>query len=211
IALTANAIAGMREKYIQAGFTDYLSKPVKGEKLEEMLIKYLPVEKVRIVQEKTAAPEPAEVKPESTNANMPEPAIEQMDEKTEISDEPDTYESDLISKSEGMSFFGNNEKLYFDLVKMFVEIAGSKKQEIEDAFDDDDWNNYAVGVHALKSSAKNIGAGKLFDLAKRVENACAQMENEKNRALSEKFIHKNHETLMRFYDETVEEAKRMLG
>ncbi|MBQ9119270.1 MAG: response regulator [Lachnospiraceae bacterium] len=46
IVLTANAIAGMREKYIEEGFLDYLSKPVAAEELEEMLGKYLPEEKV---------------------------------------------------------------------------------------------------------------------------------------------------------------------
>ena len=42
IALTANAVAGAREEYIKAGFADYLSKPVNGEKLEAVVAKYLP-------------------------------------------------------------------------------------------------------------------------------------------------------------------------
>ncbi len=46
IALTADAILGARESYISKGFTDYLSKPVKYDKLEEMLKKYLPADKL---------------------------------------------------------------------------------------------------------------------------------------------------------------------
>ena len=46
IMLTANAIAGAREEYIEMGFSDYLSKPVQSEKLDEMLQKYLPKEKI---------------------------------------------------------------------------------------------------------------------------------------------------------------------
>ncbi len=42
IALTADAIVGARENYIKEGFSDYLSKPVMYDALEEMLIKYLP-------------------------------------------------------------------------------------------------------------------------------------------------------------------------
>ena len=42
IALTANAILGAKKDYLEAGFTDYLSKPVDGETLEKMIMKYLP-------------------------------------------------------------------------------------------------------------------------------------------------------------------------
>ncbi len=46
IVLTANAISGMDEMYKKEGFTDYLSKPIVAQKLEEMLCKYLPEEKL---------------------------------------------------------------------------------------------------------------------------------------------------------------------
>ena len=41
IMLTANATAGVKEQYMACGFTDYLSKPVKGEQLEQVLMKYM--------------------------------------------------------------------------------------------------------------------------------------------------------------------------
>ena len=46
ICLTADAIAGARERYISEGFTDYLTKPIDGKELEKMLVSYLPPEKV---------------------------------------------------------------------------------------------------------------------------------------------------------------------
>ncbi|MBE5852170.1 MAG: response regulator [Lachnospiraceae bacterium] len=46
VALTANAISGARRMYLDAGFTDYLSKPVDGIKLEKMLFNLLPKDKV---------------------------------------------------------------------------------------------------------------------------------------------------------------------
>ena len=49
VALTANAISGAREAYIEAGFSDYLSKPVESKLLEKMLLGYLPDEKVEEV------------------------------------------------------------------------------------------------------------------------------------------------------------------
>lgn len=46
IALTANAISGAREMYLNAGFADYISKPVEGPKLEKLIMSYLPPEKL---------------------------------------------------------------------------------------------------------------------------------------------------------------------
>ena len=46
IALTANAVSGAREEFMNAGFQDYLSKPVNGERLEDCLLRFLPAEKV---------------------------------------------------------------------------------------------------------------------------------------------------------------------
>ena len=47
VALTANAVSGARQMYLDAGFADYMSKPIDGRKLEEMIKKYLPKEKVK--------------------------------------------------------------------------------------------------------------------------------------------------------------------
>ena len=51
IALTADAIVGARENYLKEGFSDYLSKPVMYEALEEMLLKYLSPELIRTLDE----------------------------------------------------------------------------------------------------------------------------------------------------------------
>ena len=58
IALTANAVSGAREEYIAAGFTDYLTKPINSVKLEEMMLKYLPPEKVVRVRRKAGEGKP---------------------------------------------------------------------------------------------------------------------------------------------------------
>ena len=44
VVLTANAIQGLKEEYMEAGFVDYLTKPVSGPVLEKTLLKYLPQE-----------------------------------------------------------------------------------------------------------------------------------------------------------------------
>jgi CheY-like chemotaxis protein len=60
ICLTANAVSGMREMYIEAGFTDYLTKPIDTGRLESMLLMYLPADLVELMKEdsgkETASP-----------------------------------------------------------------------------------------------------------------------------------------------------------
>lgn len=52
ISLTANAVSGAREEYLEAGFNDYLTKPIDSAKLEDMLIRYLPKDKVKLASDK---------------------------------------------------------------------------------------------------------------------------------------------------------------
>lgn len=51
VALTANAVAGCREMYLEQGFDDYCSKPIKADALDELLLRYLPGELVQPVEE----------------------------------------------------------------------------------------------------------------------------------------------------------------
>ena len=53
IVFTANAVSGAREMYLEAGFKDYLSKPVDGRRLEETLLRYLPEDKILSPEENT--------------------------------------------------------------------------------------------------------------------------------------------------------------
>ena len=56
VALTANAISGAREMYLNAGFDDYLSKPIDGERLEKLLMDLLPKEKLLMGEKEAALP-----------------------------------------------------------------------------------------------------------------------------------------------------------
>ena len=52
IALTANAILGVREQYLGYGFQDYISKPIKSAELERMILQYLPEECIEFQSDK---------------------------------------------------------------------------------------------------------------------------------------------------------------
>ena len=147
ISLTANAISGARKQYIDAGFQDYLTKPIDSEKLEAMMIEYLPAEKVQHVEGAAA---------EETAA-----------EKTL----PDWLKNVAgLSTADGLKNCGGVDA-YLDALTVCAQSVVSGAKEIANFYKAADWKNYTTKVHALKSSARVIGANELSDRARRLEDA----------------------------------------
>ena len=184
IILTANAILGARETYLEKGFTDYLSKPVAGDALETVLAMYLPREKVL-----TAGRQMKEETFGGTGLSGNAGAYE--DENAEL--------QELIVEADGILYCGGMVSLYEEMLAMFVEQSKQKPQEISKAFEEKDWKNYVILVHALKSTSKNIGAKGLSDRAEKLEAAGKEHDEE--------YILKNHESMMSLYQAVVEAAK----
>ncbi len=151
IVLTANAIAVAKEGYIKEGFSDYLSKPVDGQKLEKMLIEYLPKEKVTIVDSAGEEPEGAETS-----------------EGAELS-------IDGIDMKDGEKNCGSRDVL-LSVMKEYEEAAYEKLDKIEQYYKAEDIKNYTIEVHALKSSSRMIGAIDLSEKAAYLEK-CGNENN----------------------------------
>lgn len=150
ISLTANAVSGARAMYIEAGFQDYLTKPIHSAQLESLMVKYLPPEKV-VMGSASDSPEEA---PEGTEADIP----------------PWLMDVEGIDVEKGVLYCGTTET-YLGALTVFAEAILPGADEIERYFAEKDWKSYTVKVHALKSTARLIGAKELSERARRLESA----------------------------------------
>ncbi|MCR5627351.1 MAG: response regulator [Lachnospiraceae bacterium] len=144
VSLTANAVSGSREMYIEAGFDDYITKPIMTDKLEALMIRFLPKEKVKIREE-------------------------------QVIDEPEKVPEELVDiegldAALGMANSGGAE-LYLTAVRSFKDNYPENYEAIESFYKKDMIKDYTIKVHALKSSARIIGAVDLSMLAERLEKA----------------------------------------
>ncbi|WP_051204945.1 response regulator [Butyrivibrio sp. VCD2006] len=173
VCLTANAISGARETYISAGFDDYLTKPIDPDRLENMLMKYLPddlVEMARVDDSDT-------VKTPDEDSGLPE-------ELRPLSGQ------NKIDIKQGIKNSGTADA-YLPLLKVFYDSADSKAEEINGYYSGEDYKNYTIKVHALKSSARIIGAMDFGEAAQRLEDA--------GKAEDYEYIHAHHNEFMEEY------------
>ena len=151
IALTANAMNGAREMYLAAGFADYVTKPIDAAKLEAVLQKYLPAELVlHEGDEGYVASAAGDAGQASHDAD------------------PLVYELFGIDSAEALHNCGGTET-FIETLRIFSASIKENSKKIEAFAEAGDWHNYTILVHALKSSARLIGAAKLSEDAKRLE------------------------------------------
>ncbi len=148
VCLTANAISNAREQYIKAGFDEFMTKPIDPDKLEGVLLQYLPAEKIRTAAERevqaAAEPVPDVLRPLQNLA--------------------------WLNLDEGIKNSGSADD-YLPLLKIFYESLDEKAEELEGFYAAGNWQDYTIKVHALKSSARIIGAIDFGEEAQRLENA----------------------------------------
>lgn len=168
IALTANAISGVRKMYLNEGFDDYISKPVNPAKLEELIRHYLPEEYI----EEDFTEDTSEI-----NEN----SLEYSDFINKLC-EIDDFDAESALKNCG------SEELLYSTIRQYYDSIDEKALELQNYYESEDWKNYEIKVHALKSTSRLIGALKLSKLAEHLEE-CAN-----NHTIDE--IYKDHKSLI---------------
>ena len=265
IMLTANALTGMREEYLRQGFQDYISKPIQGGRLESLLLKYLPGDKVRVNSD--LAKQPAQkndqssilvVDDDSMNLYLAEKILKEhgytvvkaasgeecleyftqgdaglilldiempnmngldvlkqlrANEKTaqipviflsstenmeQMGDSmqyvygmvhkpflPDTLiqavartfrqqkglleRLSFLDTQSGVQYCAQSEEVYEKVLHSYLDSANA--ETIDEYYRAEDWKNYQIAVHALKSKSLSIGASELGESARELETA----------------------------------------
>ena len=193
IALTANAVVGAKEIYLQAGFDDYLSKPIEVDRLEKKLAKYLPKDIVSWrANGKKNDVEVSEELPDEEILEFAPMDIEDSEDGMVSSDGIIQKVGKIgLSADDGLRFCGGDEDFYVEMLKDYVGAYEGKAQELERFFERKDWHEYQTMVHALKSTSKTIGATDIFERAKSLEEASGKVDVD--------FIENNHAKLLADY------------
>lgn len=148
VALTANAIVGVREEMLSLGFDDYLSKPIELPDLEEILIKF-------------GNPDDEPSKEEAQDTKREEKGI-------------DPEFSGLLAAGfdvdAGLRICGDKEA-YKEILNVYRESAPDQQEKLLRALNEEDFERYTILIHALKSASASIGANDISKLALAHEKA----------------------------------------
>jgi len=143
IALTANAIVGAKEMFLQTGFDDFISKPIEVTRLNDILTKWIP-------KEKQGDFAPATDKSQADTLDI---------------------HIDGIDTTKGLALSGGNIPLYLDLIATFGVECPKRLTELTRCYEAEDIPLYTIHVHALKTACANIGAEAVSKEAENLENA----------------------------------------
>lgn len=172
IALTANAVSGIKEMFIEEGMNDFIAKPIEVRTLVSKIKQWLPKQKLKNVNAKTI-----------------QAAKENREKQSESQSPPNIPELDTVA---ALKLLGN-AKLFWNVLKDYYRSIPKKHALIKQYFEEKDWHNYTVEVHALKSASKQIGALKLSDDALELESAGNALDEstiaEKTPALLDLYAH----------------------
>jgi signal transduction histidine kinase/CheY-like chemotaxis protein len=153
VALTANAISGMREMFLSCGFTDFLSKPIEMSKLSDILERWIPkTRRLERLSEKEEQQARVEI---SSASSAPIAPISGVD------------------MALGLSRIGGKVEDYVEMLAAFVRDTEERLEK----FDLSDIKTFVIHVHAFKAAAANVGASDVSAAAAALE--AAGMANDK--------------------------------
>ena len=145
IALTANAMEGMRQRFLDKGFQDFIAKPLDRRALGDLLLRWVPEERRQAGDDSTEH--------------------EAMD--------PNSFRIEGIDMDAAKRYYSGDESGFAELLELYY-MDGQRKLVLLRELAEAELSEYQTQVHALKSASANIGALEVSELARAQENAAAQ-------------------------------------
>lgn len=170
IALTANAVIGMREKYLEEGFDDFLSKPIIPEQLENMLVRWLPKELQKAVPDKGAQEVSVDEPSENVEDAMLKKELAQINQQS-VESLPESAEIDWKIGLLHMPEVAMLREIAIDFYKNIDRELELLESLIPNLSEKECLDRYRIEVHALKSTAASIGAMQVSSFARSLEAA----------------------------------------
>lgn len=180
IALTANAMEGVRECFLANGFQDFLTKPLERRTLHEMLMKWIPKEKRTASQVWIHSWQPDD----NRNKEFQNILIEGID------------------TDEVVRRYSGSVDEYEELLSLYCLDGKRKLTVLRELWEKRDYKTYGIEVHALKSASANVGAMKLSSSAREQEKAVKRGD--------ETFVDRHVFQLLADYEEQIEHIQGFL-
>ncbi|MDR2575979.1 MAG: response regulator [Treponema sp.] len=166
-ALTANAVVGMREIFIENGFNDFISKPIDVSKLDEMLNRWIPQEKRdqgpgigdQVTGNKVCSSDSA------SELRSRYPVIQNSGPRTQIPIIPG------LDTAKGIVMTGGTVDVYTEVLLLFCKDAQNRLPLLQKTPDADAMKTFITQVHALKSASASLGAENISAKAAELEKA----------------------------------------
>lgn len=164
IALTANAVEGTKEMFCREGMDDFVAKPIELRMLISKVKKWLPPEKIQKVHGTLGVQKQA--------------------------DKSDAIVVGDLNVAMALKFLGS-EALFWSILKVYYRTIEKKAKTIKELEEAENWKDYTIEVHALKSSSRQIGATSLSEKAAALEKA--------GNAQDSVFIHRRTDEMLEQY------------
>ncbi|MDD6000229.1 MAG: histidine kinase N-terminal 7TM domain-containing protein [Lachnospiraceae bacterium] len=175
VALTANAIDGVKEQLLAEGFDHYLSKPLLKDALERLLLACFQVKQA-----------------EQQIAAAGKPAIEERLQRAGV------------DMKAGLSYCNGDTEIYYEILNLAIETYNEKSQKLEQYYRSRDYKNYLVAIHGLKSTLWIVGATGLGDFAQRQEHSLKSENTEYVENTYSALQKDYHELVCHIYETLVE-------
>ncbi len=206
VALTANAISSAREMFMSEGFDGFVPKPIELPELERVLRHVLPKAAVQFVVDDGAGrsiggkKEPIAKIGENGKQEKTEFANKKADKKAAGGSAPEKASAPAgkkaasaasegsaftpldalgVDTAAGLAYCGGDEQFYKELLVEYAGDPEAKRAELTKYFETKNWKDYSIKVHAIKSTSKMIGAMDISSLAKFLEEASKESDEEK--------------------------------